>query len=135
MAAAGAFAFAGGFAGNIAGEETASLINTGKFTEIDGAMQLRSITTGVINMVSFGFSGLFEYALNGLKNFNLSGKLSSIAKSAWHNLKDLSFKFSRMVHSFGDIVGSFFASIHFSFHGSLLTTQKSASPRSSTRRR
>ena len=56
VAAAGVVAFAGGFLGNIAGEETYSLATTGSLKEVDNGMISRSAVAGVVNIASMGFS-------------------------------------------------------------------------------
>ena len=54
--AAGAIAFVGGFTGNYFGEETESLIETGEWKHMDGAMLERCIVAGAVNTASMAFT-------------------------------------------------------------------------------
>ena len=72
--AAGVISFTGGFVGNYFGEETESLIETGEWKHMDGAMLERCIVAGAVNTASMAFTAGTTYVNEGTKSLNSANK-------------------------------------------------------------
>ena len=83
---AGAIAFTGGAVASVVGEEVHSLATTGKFKPVDSSMRKRAAASGVINVVSLGFSAGLEYASEGIKKVD---KIGELAKNVWKNISSI----------------------------------------------
>ncbi|MBR6950928.1 MAG: hypothetical protein IKH56_04245 [Oscillospiraceae bacterium] len=115
VVAGGAIAFVGGFAGNIAGEETYSLVTTREFTAVDSGMIKRSLVSGAINTVSFGLSATAKCADEGIKLGRASSASTSTAiKQTVKTAIKETFK-PRYMDVF-----STFSTVHFAVHATLI---------------
>ena len=82
LAAVG-FAFFGGAAGSIAGEQVYSLCTERHMVKIDDAMVRRAAINGFINVASFGISAGTRYAESGSAGFNHSPMIKDILRAAF----------------------------------------------------
>ena len=108
---AGAIAFTGGAVASVVGEEVHSLATTGKFKPVDSSMRKRAAASGVINVVSLGFSAGLEYASEGIKKVD---KIGELAKNVWKNISSIGKNSCKAVD-----VASAFATTHFTIWGTL----------------
>lgn len=77
--------FLGGAAGNIAGEQTQSLLTEGKLKSVDGNMLKRSAAAGAVNVAAMGASGLLKYADEGRATFGNGKKFATNLKNSFSN--------------------------------------------------
>ena len=111
LAVGGVIAFSGGAGGSVAGEEVHSLITTGHLKKLDAGMAKRALTAGAFNVVAFGFTTLLKYADEGIQGFTQSPKAYDVARTAWNNLSDFSFKVIDVTSAYGTTHISVIASI------------------------
>ena len=97
--------------GSIAGEETQSLIKTGRLRKVSKDMRNRAYIAGAFNVVAFGFSSLLKYADEGIQGFNQSPKAVDVLKTAGENLTDFSVKAIDVTSAFGAAHISLFAAV------------------------
>ena len=77
--------FLGGAAGNIAGEQTQSLLTDGKLKSVDSNMLKRSAAAGAVNVAAMGASGLLKYADEGRATFGNGKKFATNLKNSFSN--------------------------------------------------
>ena len=74
-------------------------------------MRKRAAASGVINVVSLGFSAGLEYASEGIKKVD---KIGELAKNVWKNISSIGKNSCKAVD-----VASAFATTHFTIWGTL----------------
>ena len=88
IAMAAGTSFLGGFAGNIAGEQTKSILTDGKLQSVDSDMLKCSAATGAVNVAAMGVSGLLKYADEGRSTFGNGKNIATNLKNNFSKFKE-----------------------------------------------
>ena len=113
---AGVISYYGGYVGNIAGEETKSIIQGKGFAPIDSDMKQRSRIAGVVSVGAFAFSAILGYANNGLQPVK---RMVSRANTFINEVKNNLLQVTKASTDIASIHGA----VHYAIHGSVLTSQ------------